>query len=62
MDIPSTVDPPARREHVLVGTTHESGVPIVHPDLDLFASVDGGDSFQDVFQQADRVPGRAISI
>ena len=35
----------------LVGTTHESGVPIVDPDLHLFASVDGGDSFQDVFQR-----------
>ncbi len=44
----------------LVGTTHEDGVPIVDPDLHLFASVDGGDSFQDVLQKPIPFPtGRA---
>ena len=35
----------------LVGTTHEQGVPIVDPNLHLYASVDGGDTFTDVFQK-----------
>ncbi|HVA30409.1 MAG TPA: PIG-L family deacetylase, partial [Gaiellaceae bacterium] len=36
----------------LVGTTHESGVPVVDPNLHLYASNDGGSSFTDVFQRA----------
>ncbi len=44
----------------LVGTTHEDGVPIVDPNLHLYASFDGGDSFQDVFQNPIPFPsGRA---
>ena len=34
----------------LVGTTHEGGVPIVDPDLHLYASTDGGTTFASVFQ------------
>ena len=35
----------------LIGTTHENGVPIVDPNLHLYASIDGGDHFVDVFQK-----------
>ncbi len=34
----------------LVGTTHEGGVPVVDPNLHLYASIDGGATFTDVFQ------------
>ena len=36
----------------LVGTTHESGVPVTDPNLHLYASIDGGSTFSDVFQRA----------
>ena len=46
----------------LIGTTLEGGVPIVDPNLHLFASFDGGTSFQDVYQTPISGPGSRVGL